>query len=138
MEKIQRSKPQWMRVMFLLVAIINPLLGLILTNPSQPIFQAGYLLLLILGLYLIIFRKAGWRQDFIQWDESAIVIRTDGVDYRYHWNALDELVIKKEHLYIKSGPAGGIWLDLKGYSKEDIQRLDQLFHTSNQQAATAV
>lgn len=64
-------------------------------------------------------------QEFIAWDSSKIIVKdmSEG-EKTFPIEAVDNIIISNNHLTIKSGAAGGVILDLKGYQKEDIQLLE--------------
>ncbi len=94
------------------------------------ILQEGVIFYLYapLGLGLIIYgylskNKIG---EFIAWDDTKIVIKdlTEG-EKVFSWNSIDNIFISNNHLTVKSGPAGGIILDLAGYEKKDVDLLQK-------------
>lgn len=74
-------------------------------------------------------------QEYIAWDASRIIVKDPAEgEKEFPLEVIDSITISNNHLNIKSGPAGGIILDLTGYQTEDIQ----LLKTEWEQGATPV
>lgn len=136
MGRIERRKSKWTYIGLLVVGIGNPVVGLILNN-SQTLLVVLYLLLISIAIYLIFFRKAGWRRDFIQWNEESIRIHDGGVEFFYDWEAIDQVVLRNNHLLVKSGKANGYMMDLKGFSSEDLDKFQGYLRAHSQGNLTA-
>ena len=103
---------------------------------SKPLVMGLNLLLVLLFGYLLIFRKVGWKRDYIKWDAGTLVIRDGGVEYTYKWSDIDQVVFRKGHLHIKAGVANGYLMGLQGYSQNDLARLEQFLQSQPQESFT--
>lgn len=64
-------------------------------------------------------------QEYIAWDSSKIIVKEPAEgEKEFPLEVIDSITISNNHLNIKSGPAGGILIDLTGYQTEDIKRLE--------------
>ncbi|OEY72636.1 hypothetical protein [Salegentibacter salarius] len=62
--------------------------------------------------------------EFIRWDNEKIEISEWQQSTRsYNWRNIDGINVSATNLTIKSGPAGGTMVELKGYSEVDIEKL---------------
>ncbi|PRX41946.1 hypothetical protein [Salegentibacter salegens] len=62
--------------------------------------------------------------EFIAWDEEKIEISEWQQSTRsYNWSTIDGINVSPSNLTIKSGPADGTMVDLKGYTEADIEKL---------------
>ena len=130
MGKIYRKKS--FRIIFLRAAVImiNPLLGLFI-HWSNPLGAVLNVLLLLIAGYLLIFRKGGWKSDFLQWNDHSLKLRDGGVQYWYNWEETDQVIFQNDHLFVKSGEAGGYMMDLQGYSPDDLEKFEQFLQSQS-------
>jgi len=80
----------------------------------------------IIGLaYAVIgYSKKDLPLEFIRWDTEKIEISEWQQSTKfYNWAAIDGINVSATNLTIKSGPADGIMLGLKGYTEADIKKL---------------
>lgn len=62
--------------------------------------------------------------EFIRWDNDKIEISEWQQEKRaYNWGNIDGINVSPTNLTIKSGPAGGTMVELKGYTEADIEKL---------------
>ncbi|GGW95687.1 hypothetical protein GCM10008086_25950 [Salegentibacter mishustinae] len=75
--------------------------------------------------------------EFIRWDDEKIEISEWQQSTRfYSWERIDGIKVSATNLTIKSGPAGGTMVELKGYTEADIEKLKTEL-TPEQNLATA-
>lgn len=75
--------------------------------------------------------------EFIRWDNEKIEISEWQQSTRsYNWRNIDGINVSATNLTIKSGPAGGTMVELKGYTEADIEKLKTEL-TPGQNLATA-
>lgn len=86
-----------------------------------------YYMYMPLGLGMMIYRYSirNKTEESISWNKKVLFINdlANG-KLSYPWEDIDTLFISNNHLTIKYGPAGGIILDLQGYSQGDIDKLN--------------
>ena len=93
----------------------------------------------IIGLvYAVVgYFKKDMPLEFIRWDDEKIEISEWQQSTRsYNWGKIDGINVSATNLTIKSGPAGGTMVELKGYIKADIEKLKTEL-TPEQNLATA-
>ncbi|HKL36449.1 MAG TPA: hypothetical protein VJ899_09190 [Salegentibacter sp.] len=62
--------------------------------------------------------------EFIRWDNEKIEISEwQQSSQTYLWENIDGINVSETNLTIKSGPAGGTMVELKGYPEADIEKL---------------
>lgn len=63
---------------------------------------------------------------YIKWDEKSITLKEwTEKSKTYKFRDIDQIIISKGHLTIKSGAANGIMVELKDYNEEDKHFLQQ-------------
>ncbi len=73
-------------------------------------------------------------EEYISWDNSAIIVKDLADDEKvFPIEKIDSIFISNQHLTIKYGAAGGIILDLKGYSDVDLNQLNAAIERGFQQ-----
>lgn len=85
----------------------------------------GYMFLAFgqVGLHLY-FKKKGRNKEFISWSENQLVVQELFQKPKiYHFSKIDNLTLTRNNLIIKSGPANGVMLALKGFHPADIEKL---------------
>lgn len=85
----------------------------------------GYLFLAFgqVGLHLY-YKKKGRDKEFISWSENQLVVQELFQKPKiYPFSKIDTLTLTRNNLIIKSGPASGVMLALKGFHPEDIEKL---------------
>lgn len=121
MTKIIKYKSYWKQKAWFVLLLVSILIQL-LVHRSNPYFLVTYLILGVIGIYLIFFSKV-LKDDFISWDDTTITIRESDQEYFYTKEDIDQVSFGNNHLKIKSGPANGLLLDLEGYKADDIRLL---------------
>lgn len=128
MTKIIKHQGWWKQKGWFVVALVGILLQLV-AQRNNPYFLVPLLILGAVGVYVVFFTDI-LKEDFITWDKTAIKIKEDGQEYSYTKDDIDKVSFSKNHLKIKSGPANGILVDLKGYAEKDILLLEAFFDSS--------
>lgn len=85
----------------------------------------GYMFLAFgqVGLHLY-YKKKGRNKEFISWNENQLVVQELFQKPKiYPFSEIDNLTLTLNNLIVKSGPAGGVMLDLKGFDPDDIEKL---------------
>ena len=93
----------------------------------------------IIGLvYAVVgYFKKDLALEFIRWNNEKIEISEWQQSARsYKWRNIDGINVSATNLTIKSGPAGGTMVELKGYTEADIDKLKTEL-TPEQNLATA-
>ena len=93
----------------------------------------------IIGLAyaLIGYFKKDLPLEFIRWDDEKVEISEWQQSTRsYKWASIDGINVSATNLTLKSGPAGGTMVELKGYTEADIEKLKNEL-TREQTIATA-
>lgn len=130
MGKIYRKKSNHVLLLLPAIIMINPLLGLFFHWP-EPFRVALNVLLILTAGYLLIFRKGGWKSDYLQWDNHSLQFRDGGAEYSYNWKETDQVILRNDHLLVKSGEAGGYMMDLQGYSPNDLKKFQQFLQSQS-------
>jgi hypothetical protein len=108
----------------------------ILIVKTYDVMAYGYT---IIGLvYAVVgYFKKDLPLEFIRWDDEKIEISELQQSTRfYSWERIDGIKVSATNLTIKSGPAGGTMVELKGYTEADIEKLKTEL-TPEQNLATA-
>ncbi len=86
-------------------------------------FYLSYLLFGVVATIVGYFRREN-RKEFIKWDSKKIVLQ-DQINGKksYSWTAVDDFIISEENLLIKSGPADGVYFEIREFSQTDIAKL---------------
>ncbi|WP_405198190.1 hypothetical protein [Christiangramia sp. LLG6405-1] len=86
-------------------------------------FYLSYLPLGVIAAVVGYFRREN-RKEFIKWNSKKIVLQ-DQINGKksYPWTAVDDFIISEENLLIKSGPADGVYFEIREFSQSDIAKL---------------
>lgn len=128
MTRIDKHSGFWKQKGWFVLAVVSGLLQVVV-HRNNPYFLALFFILGAIGVYVVFFTKT-FEDDFIEWDKATIKIKEDGQEYHYSQDDIDQVSFKNNHLKIKSGPANGILVNLKGYSPKDILLLKTYFDIS--------
>lgn len=126
MTKIIKHQGWWKQKGWFVAALVGILLQLV-AQRNNPYFLVPLLILGAIGIYIVFFTDILLKEDFITWDKTAIKIKEDGQEFRYTKDDIEQVSFGNNHLKIKSGPANGILVDLKGYAQKDILLLEAFF-----------
>ena len=121
MEKIVKRHGFWQRRGWILLVCVNVLLQTIV-NRNNPYWWAIMIALCAVAIYFFVFRK-GDIGDYISWNHSILKVQEDGQEYEFTSETIDQISFGNNHLWIKSGAANGLLVNLKGYSFEDVEHL---------------
>ena len=137
MPKISKKVTFFRRNYFFIIGGIWLLFGFtMLIVKTYDVMAYGYT---IIGLvYAVVgYFKKDLPLEFIRWDDEKIEISEWQQSTRsYSWERIDGIKVSATNLTIKSGPAGGTMVELKGYTEADIEKLKTEL-TPEQNLATA-
>lgn len=72
-------------------------------------------------------KKRSMDKEFVSWDEEKIIVQQFRQEpLLYKWEEIDQIKLSDKNLTIKSGAANGIMFELKGFRREDVQKLKSL------------
>lgn len=125
MTKIIKHQSKWKQRGWVVASLVSVLLQLVV-HRDNPYFFILFLFLGIIAVYIVLFTNT-LKGDFIVLDKTTITVKEDGQEYCYSMAEIDQISSSNNHLRIKSGPANGILVNLKGYSQKDILLIEAFF-----------
>jgi len=124
MPQISKKVTFFRRNYFFIMGGIWLLFGItMLIVKTYDVMAYGYT---IIGLvYAVVgYFKKDLPLEFIRWDDEKIEISEWQQSTRsYKWTGIDGINVSETNLTIKSGPANGTMVELKGYTEADIEKL---------------
>ena len=132
MNRIEKSKGRLKSRATLIAGSLFLITGILSIIDHSYLLAVLYILLGATGIFVGI-NDRNIDKEFIAWNSDSLSIKDSSIHVEYAWDEIDEIYIDQGHLKIKSGRANGIMIDLKDYSKNDLQTLnDQLLvHKEN-------
>ncbi|WP_208226066.1 DUF3784 domain-containing protein [Salegentibacter sp. BDJ18] len=124
MPQISKKVTFFRRNYFFIMGGIWGLMGvLMIIFQVMDVMAYGYTLIGL--IYAVVgYLKRDLALEFISWDDEKIEISEWQQSTRsYKWENIDGINVSATNLTIKSGPADGTMVELKGYTNADIEKL---------------
>ena len=124
MPQISKKVTFFRRNYFFIMGGIWGLMGvLMIIFQVMDVMAYGYTLIGL--IYAVVgYLKRDLALEFISWDEEKIEISEwQQSTQSYKWENIDAINVSATNLTIKSGPADGTMVELKGYIETDIEKL---------------